>query len=89
MFSYLSNRTQRVKIKTSYGGKISVEYGVSQGLILGPLLFKIDLINLFFECDDSDIASYADDASPYSCTDAMSSLIMSLPSTAIFFSDCQ
>ena len=91
MFSSLSNRTQRVEIKTSYGGKSSIEYGVPQGLILAPLLFNIDLINLFFECDDSDIASYAYDTAPYSCTDAMPSVIMSLQSTAskLFFSGCQ
>ena len=35
-----------------------------QGCILGPLLFNIDLIDLFFICEKDDIASYADDTTP-------------------------
>ena len=48
IFSYLLNRTQRVKIKVSYSDKSTIEYGVPQGLIIGQLLFNIDLIDLFF-----------------------------------------
>ena len=60
----------------------TIEYGVPQGSILGPLLFNIDLIDLFFECDDSEIASYADDTTPYSCADGIPSVITQLQSTA-------
>ena len=60
-FSYLSNRTPRVKIKTSYSDISSIEHGVPEGSISGPLLFNIDLI----ECDDSEIASCADVTTPY------------------------
>ena len=82
IFSYLSNQTQRVKNKTRYSDKSSIEYGVPQDSILGPLLFNIDLIDLFFECDDSEIASYVDDTTPYFCTDDISSVIMQLQSRA-------
>ena len=82
IFSYLSNRTQSVKIKTSYRDKSNIEHGVPQGSILGPLLFSIDLIDLFFECDDSEIVSYADDITPYSCADDIPSVITQLQSTA-------
>ena len=82
IFSYLSNRTQRVKIKSSHSDKNDIEYGVPQGSILGPLLFNTDLIDLFFECDDSEIASYADDTTPYSCADDTPTVITQLQSTA-------
>ena len=36
-----------------------------QGLILGPLLFNIFFVNLFFVAKDIDIASYADDSTPF------------------------
>ena len=43
--------------------------------MLGPLLFNINLIELFLECEDDNINSYADDATPYSCAEGMSSVI--------------
>ena len=42
------------------------EFGVPHDSVLGPLLFNIDIINLFYECEDSNVASYADDTTPYS-----------------------
>ena len=65
IYSYLSNRTQRIKINNSFSRRNSIEYGVPQGSALGPLLFNIDLTDLFHECEDSNIANYADDTTPY------------------------
>ena len=40
-------------------------YGVPQGSILGPLLFKADLCDLFITMNHYVIANYADDNKPY------------------------
>ena len=66
---YLSNQTQLVKIKTSYSDKNNIEYAVPKCSVLGPLLFNIGSIDLFFECDDSETAGYVDDTTPYICAD--------------------
>ena len=44
IFSYISNRTQAVRINNSYGRKSDVKYGIPHGSVLGPLLSNIDLI---------------------------------------------
>ena len=72
--SYLSNRTQRIKINNCFSRRSCIEYGVPQGSVLGPLLFNIDLTDLFYECEDSNIANYADDTSPYVCVEELQSL---------------
>ena len=33
----------------------------------GPLVFKIDPIDLCLECEDDNVDSYADDTTPYFC----------------------
>ena len=78
IFSYLSNRTQGVRINNSYSRKSEIKYGVPQGSVLGPLLFNIDLIDLFLECEDDNITSYADDTTPYFCAQDIPSVISEL-----------
>ena len=63
--NYLSNRKQRVKIIETFGCRQSIECGVPQGSILGPLLLNIHLCDLFYFLEDLDIASYADDTTIY------------------------
>ena len=65
--SYLSERTSKTKIKESYSTSRTLLYGVPQRSILGPLLFNIYLADLFLFCENTDIASYADDTTPYIC----------------------
>ena len=46
--------------------------------MLGLLLFNVDLIDLLFECEDDNTSSYADDTTPYSCAQDVSSVISEL-----------
>ena len=78
IFSYLNNRTHRTKVKECFSERSWIEYGVSQGSIVGPLLFNIDLIDLFYECEESNIASYADDTTLYSCAKDTQTVITEL-----------
>ena len=64
-YDYLKNRKQRTKISEVYSCWQEILYGVPQGSILGPLLFIIDLCDMFFILDNYDIANYADDSTPY------------------------
>ena len=53
-------------------------YAGPQGSVLKSLLFNIDLIGLFFECEDDNITSFAHDTIPYSCAQDISSVISEL-----------
>ena len=53
-----------------------------QGSILGLLLFNIDLIDFVFICENDDIASYADDTTPYTCATDTPTVISELQSTS-------
>ena len=65
IYSYLVERKQRVKIDNEYSSWQEILFGVPQGSILGPLLFNIHMCDLFFAVKSIDIASYADDTTPY------------------------
>ena len=82
-FSYLSNWTHRTKIKECSHERSRIEHNVPH--VLGPLLFNIDLIDLFYECGESNSASYTDDFSPYSCASDTQTVISELKSSLANF----
>ena len=63
--SYLHNRQQRVVINGSYSEYLSIESGVPQGSVLGPLLFLI-YINDLEKNIKSNINFFADDTMLFS-----------------------
>ena len=82
MYSCLSIRPHRIKINKDFGDKTDIEFGVPQGFVLGPLLFNIDVIDLFNKSKNWNVASYADDKTPYSCAADVPSIALELQACA-------
>ena len=75
---FFKGRKQRAKINFSYSAFAEIFPGVPQGSILGPLLFKIYIYDLFFENSDIDIANYTDGNTPYACSSDVDSVMFKL-----------
>ena len=65
--AYLESRKQKTRIGSPFSDYLNILFGVSQGSILGPILFIIFLADLFYIYNRLDYASYADDTTPYAC----------------------
>ena len=65
-----------------------IENGVSQGSILGPLLFNINTLDMFFEQKDVNFAAYADDNTPYFCDKNLKVLLSKLQICALDLFEC-
>ena len=76
--SYLSKRYQRVRINGEYSTWFEILFGVPQGSILGPLIFNIYLADYFLCIEDSDVANYADDNTPYAIAENSKAVIKCL-----------
>ena len=77
---YLSNRTQRVKLDSTFSSWLKILLGVPQGSILGPLLFNIFLNDMLWFVEKTDICNFADDNTIYSCAKSVNDVIENLQS---------
>ena len=80
--SYLKNRIQRTKMNSEYSSWEEIMFGVPQGSIPGPLFFNIFLCDLFLIMKNTDIASYADDNTPYTTGNSIEEVIQKLENAA-------
>ena len=64
--SYLRNKHQRTKVNGAFSGWEELLTSVPQGSVLGPLLFNIQLNDLFYVVENSEICNFADDTTPHS-----------------------
>ena len=78
--SYLKNRNQRTQINSSYSCWEEILFGVSQGSILGPLLFNIFLCDSFYMMSDTD---FADVNTPYVSADIIDEVIKRLEAASV------
>ena len=65
--SYLSDRWQHVKINDAFSAWSTLEQGVPQSSVLGPVLFNIYLIDLCFTLSSVNVCNFADDATSFVC----------------------
>ena len=75
---YLTLRTQRVKIGSSYSIWNEIKRGVPQGSILGPLLFNAFINDIFMFIEKTEICNFADDNTVYDCGEDLSNILENL-----------
>ena len=80
-----NNRVQVTKVGSYYSEILDIIFGDPQGSILGPLLFNVNITDLFLiEHYRSDFSSYADDTTPYNCGNTFLEVISDLETTIDF-----
>ena len=74
----LSNSKQRTKVNNAYKTFSGIMFRVSQGSVLGSLLFNIYICDMLFDICECDIASYDDGNTPYSGSFSLDKVIEKL-----------
>ena len=75
IYPYLRGRIQRTNISSSNSSFAEILLRVTKGSILGPPIFNAYTWDLFYDIDELDLASFADDNTPYSCLSHISSVL--------------
>ena len=78
IWSYLSNRKQRIKINSVFSSWKDLILGVSQGSVLEPLLFNIYLNDLFFFLKGVGVCNFADDTTTHISDESLANALKSL-----------
>ena len=78
VYSYLTNRKQRVKVGSAYSTFQNISTGVPQGSVLGPLLFNIFINDMLYLDLESEICNFADDTTIYACDRVIDNVIVKL-----------
>ena len=76
--SYLSNRSQRVKLGDARSNWAKLTKGVPRGSILGPLLFNVFTNDLFYFMENCTWYNYADDNSISKASPSLDTVLSSL-----------
>ena len=71
-----------MKVNIAYSIWKDILYGIPQGSILGPLLFDINLCDLFLSLENTDIANYADDNTLYSAQENRETVINTIKTSS-------
>ena len=61
LHSYFSNQKLKVKVGSAMTKWIDISTEITQGSVLGPLIFNIFIDNLIMFIEKSDICNFADD----------------------------
>ena len=77
---YLSNRTQRAKLDSTFSSWFKIPLGVPQGSTLDPLLFNIFLNDMLWFVEKTDICNFADENTIHSRAKSVNDVIENLQS---------
>ena len=75
LYSCLTKRWRKTKVNSSFSTYSELLRGVPRGSVLEPILFNIDLNDLFYLTEMTQICNLADDNTFYVCDKDLNTLI--------------